>query len=134
MLLKPDDKDIERTISRGIILTITLVAAALLILNVVLISFYVKRRAKKQMMSGTITTGSTVTNGKLILSHQVLSNFVFLFFFFYVFPPCVRFCCISTNLWNIINPSYNKKRYYSTCQSIKTRHDERNRSAFGGCS
>ena len=64
MLLKPDDKDIERTISRGIILTITLVAAALLILNVVLISFYVKRRAKKQMMSGTVT-GSTVTNGKL---------------------------------------------------------------------
>ena len=42
----------------------TLVAAALLILNVVLISFYVKRRAKKQMMSGTVT-GSTVTNGKL---------------------------------------------------------------------
>lgn len=70
MLLKPDDKDIERTISRGIILTITLVAAALLILNVVLISFYVKRRAKKQMMSGTVT-GSSVTNGKIICTKFV---------------------------------------------------------------
>ena len=88
MLLKPDDKDIERTISRGIILTITLVAAALLILNVVLISFYVKRRAKKQMMSGTVTTGSTVTNGKLILSHQVLSNFVFFLSFMFSHRVC----------------------------------------------
>ena len=70
MLLKPDDKDIERTISHGIILTITLVAAALLILNVVLISFYVKRRAKKQRTSGTVT-GSSVTNGKIIFTKFV---------------------------------------------------------------
>ena len=92
MLLKPDDKNIERTISRGIILTITLVAAALLILNVVLISFYVKRRAKKQMMSGTVTTGSTVTNGKLFF--KFTSNLVFSFSFFYV---CLHFCCVCYN-------------------------------------
>ena len=98
MLLKPDDKDIERTISRGIILTITLVAAALLILNVVLISFYVKRRAKKQMMSGTVT-GSTVTNGKLFF--KFTSNLVFSFCFFMFVSIFV--VCVTTNLWNIIN-------------------------------
>ncbi len=46
-----ESDNVEGRLSRGIIVTITLVAALLLILNVVLISCYVRRRnaAKKQM-------------------------------------------------------------------------------------
>ena len=108
MLLKPDDKDIERTISRGIILTITLVAAALLILNVVLISFYVKRRARKQMMSGAVN-GSSITNGKLSFT-TIFSNLCFFLFLFMLI--CVV-CCVSANFITCI-------RHYATCWNIKT--------------
>ncbi|XP_059087472.1 nephrin-like isoform X2 [Tigriopus californicus] len=46
-----DDK-IERTISRGIIITITLVAGALLFLNVILISCYVRRKKSRKRGGG----------------------------------------------------------------------------------
>ena len=42
------DNGIEDSISRGIILIITLVAFSLLALNVVLISCYVRRKAQKR--------------------------------------------------------------------------------------
>jgi len=42
------DNGIEESISRGIILTITLVAGLLLALNVVLISCYVRRKAARK--------------------------------------------------------------------------------------
>ena len=42
------DNGIEDSISRGIILIITLVAFSLLALNVVLISCYVRRKARKR--------------------------------------------------------------------------------------
>ena len=43
------DNGIEETLSRGIILTITLVAALLFVLNVILISCYVRRKAQKRL-------------------------------------------------------------------------------------
>lgn len=49
---------IEETFSRGIILVITLVAALLLVLNVVLISCYVRRRARKHLMGGSSTAST----------------------------------------------------------------------------
>jgi len=53
---------VEGRLSRGIIVTITLVAALLLILNVVLISCYVRRRnaARKEQMQGKQNKGDTI--------------------------------------------------------------------------
>ena len=44
-----EDKGIEEKLSKGIILTITLVAAMLFVLNVILISCYVRRKAQKRL-------------------------------------------------------------------------------------
>ncbi|CAB4064725.1 unnamed protein product [Lepeophtheirus salmonis] len=61
-MVKPEDKDVERTISQGIILTITLVSGLLLILNVILISCYVKRRRIIRMNGSSVAEGGS-TNG-----------------------------------------------------------------------
>ena len=54
----PAEREIERNISLGVIVVVTLVSGALLILNFILISCYVKRKA----------------DGKLLLGKQALST------------------------------------------------------------
>jgi hypothetical protein len=52
MPVKPDEKDLRGALSRITVLIITVVSCALLILNVVLIAFYVRRRGARKHLLG----------------------------------------------------------------------------------
>lgn len=86
-----ESDNVEGRLSRGIIVTITLVAALLLILNVVLISCYVRRRnaARKQL------------HGKINV-HGVL---IFVLFSFFPLKVCLSLRPIITQPRVIVQTS-----------------------------
>ena len=69
----PEEREIERNISLGVIVVVTLVSGALFVLNFILISCYVKRKADggKLLLGKLFKFNTSIEASGLCLSHHL---------------------------------------------------------------